>query len=101
MGRGKQSVSGVDRLPDAPQAPDGWPVTADWTLVLNVVVDQREVVQQFHRRGDGRRGSRFTPRGAGGEQCHGRSQTLAAIHGSSVQRSQIAPGVSEVIPDHA
>ena len=101
MGRGKQGVSGVDRLSDAPQAPDGWPVAAEWTLVLNVVVDQREVVQQLQRRGDGRRGSRITPRGAGGEQCYRGSQPLAAIHGARIQGPQVAPGVSEVIPDHA
>ena len=47
-------------------------------------MDQREVVQQFHRRGDGRRGSRFTARGAGGDSHRG-PHALAAIHGSWIK----------------
>src|SRR4051812_24914186 len=82
VSRGKQRVSGVDRLSYAPQTPDGWPVTADETLILNVVVDQREVVQEFERSSGGRRGSRITPDGAGGQQCQRGSQALAAIHGT-------------------
>ena len=76
-------------------------MTTDETLILNVVVDQCEVVQEFQGSGDGRRCVWITPGGAGGQQCYRGSQALAAIHPAPIHGPQVAPGVSEVIPDHA
>ena len=61
MGDGKQSVPSIDSLTDTPETPYSWTVAAGWALVLNVVMDQREVVQQLDRRAERCCGSRISP----------------------------------------
>ena len=51
----EQRVTGIDRLWDAVDRPEGRPVAAFDVAVLDIVVDQREVVAEFDRRGAGER----------------------------------------------
>lgn len=51
----KHRVAGVDRLRFAPQLPDRRAAASQLIAVLDVIMDQREVVQQFDRRSSGQR----------------------------------------------
>ena len=52
QGIGEHAVAGIDALLGAPDRPDGGAMAAELVAVLDVVVDQREVVDQLD--GDGR-----------------------------------------------
>ena len=53
--QGEEHVAGVDRLRDAVERPQRGAVAALGVAVLDVVVDQAEVVAEFHGCGTGQR----------------------------------------------
>ena len=79
-GQGAQAphgVPGVDALGHPPQVPDRGPVTALHIPVLDVVVDQGEVVDQFQGSRGGQRPGKVALKGLAGEHAQGRAEGLA------------------------
>jgi hypothetical protein len=50
LGGGKGSIAGIDRLGNAPLAPDRGSMTPGRALVLNIIVNEREIMENLDRR---------------------------------------------------
>ena len=74
----EQRVAGIDGLRDAVDGPEGRPVAAFAVAVLDVVVDEAEVVAEFHGRGAGQRALVLAGDAGVGQQAQERPHALAA-----------------------
>ena len=93
---GEEHVTGVDRLRDAVDRPQGRAVVAFAIGVLDVVVDQAEVVAELHGRRSGQRGVVVAPYRGVGEQPekgpHPLSGRAAAIQTEVVAHHRVQAG---------
>jgi hypothetical protein len=100
VGHREEGVAGVDRLLLTPKPPDGGPVAAEGRVVLDIVVDQREVVEQLDRRAQ-RAGplDRAASRRAA-EHRQSRPKPLATVLVSDVNRIQRLVEEAKVVARH-
>jgi hypothetical protein len=82
---GVHPVAGVDRLRYTPDGPDRRAVMAARVLVLDVVVDEREVVQQLHRGADGSHAHPVAAERLEDEHAEHRPQSLAAARALGIE----------------
>ncbi len=95
----QQRVPGEDRRGGTEQRPGGGPVAAQRVAVDDVVVQQGEVVDQFHGHGAGHRVRGAAADGHGRQQGECRTDHLAAAAGG---RTGLAVGLAPapVVPRH-
>ena len=101
MGGGKQCISGIDRLLDSPEVPYRGPMASGFALVLDVIMNEREVMQEFDRHADrsGGRGSHHWRRRPAWQWPAG--AVPAALDPDLIgRRGKVGVGVSEVIANH-
>ena len=91
LGEGQHGVPGQDRRADPVDRPRGGPVPALGVAVHDVVVQQREVVHEFHGDRGGDPAFRRGQRGPGRQQGQRRAQRLAgaARLGAAVPRGPV------------
>src|SRR5690606_5154848 len=94
----EERVASVDCPGRAPQRPDGRPEAAQLAPVLDVVVDQREVVDHLDRRGDRHGQLAIAAERLAAHDAQARADALA---GGGARRNEALVELSEVIADEA
>ena len=94
----EQRIAGVDRLRVAPHFPQRRTTAPQRIAVFDVVVDQREVVQQFDR---GRGGQGGVPVAAGGFAGEQRQHRANAFAGIELRGLEIGIDPAQMIMQHA
>src|SRR5680860_1162430 len=77
LGGREQGITGIDRLGVPPDVPDSGPMPAVRAAILDVVVDEREVVEELDRRGQWGGIMEGAARGRTGQHGDERSHALA------------------------
>jgi hypothetical protein len=76
-------------------------MAAGGAFILDVIMDQREVVQQFDGRSHRGGLDRIAPRCPGNQQGDCRPDALALVGGAGIDGLQGEIGVTQVVADHA
>ena len=98
IGQHVHAVAGVDRLRFAPQLPHRRAVVAHGVAVFDVVVDEREVVQQLQRHGGGDGPRSVAAACFDGQQTEQRAQALAD---GRLHRRELLVQPAQVVAQHA
>ena len=97
LGEDQEGVARIQRERDAPERPECGAMTAQGAVVLDVVMHEREVVNELH---GGRGGKGVAPVGAAGlagQQTDGRAQVFAAGRGRWLE---VFVGPAEMVAQH-
>jgi hypothetical protein len=78
VGLRDEVVGHVDRVRDAVSFPEGLPVTAHGVAVLNVIMDQEEVMEDFGRQGERQRLLGFASQRLARDQAEGGAEPLTS-----------------------
>lgn len=97
MRNGKHAIAGVDPLCQTPQFPHRRATAARIALILNIIVDQREIVDQLDRCRQRQGIARVAANRATAQQAEARAQQFAWIER---RRTQFFVAPAEVILLH-
>src|SRR4051794_4118062 len=100
MSGGEERIAGVNGLRGSPGSPNGRAMATSLAFILNVVMDEREVMQELDRGGKWGRQFWLSTSSATAKQRQHRTESFAAVDGSVSDRRERFVQPAEVIASH-